>query len=101
MELYSLESNSYNEGIYEHFDSFDMFYGVFSTIEKAKEYAEKRISTIKRKYRIDEDWSEDEFGNYEKRLIIEEDKPAYCCDDEYDINYTILKRKLDPEYKED
>ena len=86
---------------YEGWDDDVCCLGLFSTIEKVKEYAEKDISTIKIKYRIDEDWSEDKFGNYEKRLIIEEDKPAYCCDDEYDINYTIIKRKLDPEFKED
>lgn len=91
----------YELGRYEGWDDDVYCLGIFSTIEKAKEYAEKDISTIKRKYRIDEDWSDDGLGGCDKRIIIEEDGPRYFCDDEYNINYTIAKRKFDPEYKED
>lgn len=96
-----MENCVYQLERYEGWEDDVYCLGLFSTIEKAKEYAEKCISNIRRKYRIDEDWSNDSLGVYEKRLIIEEDKPAYCCDDEYDINYTIHKRKIDPEFKED
>lgn len=96
-----MENYVYELERYEGWDDDARCLGLFSTIEKAKEYAEKDISTIKVKYRIDEDWSDDSIGGCDKYLIIEEDKPAYFCDNEYDISYTIIKRKLDPKFKED
>lgn len=96
-----MENCVYELERYEGWNDDECCLGIFSTIEKAKEYAEKDISTIKVKYKIDEDWSDDGIGGCDKRLIIDEDNPAYFSDDECDINYTIIKRKLDPEYKED
>ena len=96
-----MENYVYELERYEGLDDDARVLGIFSTVEKAREYAEKLISTFRCKYRIDEDWNEDSLGNYEKRLIIEEDKPAYCCDVEDDICFSINKRKMDPEYKED
>ena len=113
MELYSLESNGYNDGTYEDADSFDRFYGVFSTIEKAKEYAEKemeqsKISTIEvEKYDVDgntplsyyetfkviEDWNESN-GQISKEVTYGEGYTREITE-----TYYISKITVDPEFK--
>ena len=115
MILYSLESSGYNDGEYEDYDSFDKFYGVFSTIEKAKEYAEKemeksRESTIEvEKYDTDgntplsyyetfkviEDWNESN-GNIYKEVFYGEGYTREITE-----TYCISKVTVDPEFKED
>lgn len=115
MELYSLESNGYNDGTYEDFDSFDKFYGVFSTLEKAMAYAEKEMERSRKVTMEVEKWSED--GNtplsyYDTFKVIEdwnESDGAFFKEVSYGEGYTheinetycISKITVDPEFKED
>ena len=115
MEFYSLESNGYNDGTYEDFYDFDKFYGVFSTIEKAKEYAEKLMERSRKNTMEVEKWSED--GNtplsyYETFKVIEDwnesdgniFKEVFYGEGytrEINETYCISKVTVDPEFKED
>lgn len=102
MILYSLESSSCNNGEYEDYCSYDIFYGVFSTIEKAKEYAEKLMEKIieecrddNETFEVNEDWHE--CGkNIEKEVYYGE---GYA--EEWTKIYHITKITVDPEFKED
>ena len=96
MELYSLESNGYNDGEYEDFDSFDMFYGVFSTIEKAKEYAEKLMEETR------EGNNNFVTGNwYESGGILFKEVTYDDCGNDWTETYSISRITVDPEFKED
>lgn len=97
MILYSLESNSYNDGTYEDFDSFDMFYGVFSTIEKAKKYAEKLMEDTRKSnnnFGVTGDW-------YESGGILFKEITYNDAGNEWTETYSISKITVDPESKED
>ncbi len=100
MELYSLEASGYNDGEYEDAWHWHDFYGIFSTIEKAKEYAEKLINRKRLYYcetfEVNEDWHETEKGIWKKEIFYGE---GYT--DEWDATYRISKITVDPEYKED
>lgn len=54
MFMYVLEQSGHNHLDYEDYYHFSKFIGVFSTVEKAKECAEKLIKKIETEY-IDED----------------------------------------------
>lgn len=100
MVLYSLEANSFNDGEYEDYRSYDYFYGVFSTIEKAKEYAEKKMEQIRKEYRdepfeVNEDWHE--CG----KSISKEVYYGEGYSEEWTETYCINKVTVDPEFKED
>lgn len=100
MDIYSLEANSCNDGEYEDYRHVDKFYGLFSTIEKAKEYAEKLMEQIRKEFRdepfeVNEDWHECKNG-ISKEVFYGE---GYS--DEWTTIYYITKRELDPEFKEE
>lgn len=96
MELYSLESSGFNDAKYEYFDSFDRFYGVFSTIEKAKEYAEKLMEDTRK--------DNNNFVNgkwYESGGILFKEVTYDDFGNEWTESYSISKITVDPEFKED
>lgn len=98
MTLYKLASWYDNNEKYDANLSGDVFYGIFSTIEKAKEYAEKLIESEKTNYydkpatvEVVNDWKDGE-----KAIIVTD-----MFDTRWDICYTIEEIEVDPEYKED
>ncbi len=115
MEFYSLESEGHNDGTYEDAWDFETFHGIFSTIEKAKEYAEKLMEQIRKDTKEVEDWDDD--GNtplsyretfkvvedwYESKGVIFKDityGEGYT--NEWTVTYSISKVTVDPEFKED
>ena len=113
MEIYTLEASGYNDGEYEDFWNFDKFYGVFSTIEKAKEYAEKLMERSRKNTMEVEKWSEDgrtPLSYYETFKVIEDwnesdgiffKEVSYGEDYTHVINeiYRISKVTVDPEFK--
>lgn len=109
MELYSLEANSINDGAYEDYRNFDIFYGVFSTIEKAKEYVEKLIEQKRKSTMEDDGWGDDR--PYETLEVLEDwhecgkhisKEIAYReYHEEWTETYSISKITVDPEFKEE
>ena len=114
MILYSLEFKGYNDGEYEDYCHFEKFYGVFSTIEKAKEYAEKKMEQTRKNTKVVEEYAED--GNtplsYRETFTVDEDwhESGECISKEVSFEedcfevwtqiYYISKVTVDPEYKE-
>ena len=102
MELYFLEVGCSNDGEYEDYEHYERFYGIFSTIEKAKEYAEKLMEDIREgtRYRdtfeVSKDWYEFKKDIFKKEVFYGE---GYA--DEWSAIYRISKVIVDPEYKED
>lgn len=116
MEIYTLEANGYNDGEYEDYWHFDKFHGVFSTIEKAKEYAEKLMERTRKNTMNVEKWSEDgntplsyyetfqvdkDWYDYEGKVLKKEVSYGEGYTDEWTVTYYISKITVDPEFKED
>ena len=115
MILYNLELSAYNDGEYEDYRSYGNFYGVFSTIEKAKEYAEKKMEQTRKNTKEVEEYAED--GNtplsYRETFTVNEDwhESGNCISKEVSFEegsfevwtqtYCISKVTVDPEFKED
>ena len=115
MELYSLEASCINDGEYEDYWHFEEFYGVFSTIEKAKEYAEKLMEQTRKDtievekyaedgntplsyyetFKVDKDWYES------NGQILKEVSYGEGYTNEWTATYCISKITVDPEFKED
>ena len=115
MEFYSLESSGCNNGEYEDSWDFNEFHGVFSTIEKAKEYAERLIEQTRECTKEVEEYAEDRNTplSYRETLEVLEDwhetdgviskgisyGEGYTA--EWTATYYISKITVDPEFKED
>lgn len=112
MTLYSLESKHTNNGEHEDYWGYNLFHGVFSTIEKAKEFAEEKIELHeevselihdKGTFKVLNDWEEGEFfennkGMYKhipkciyKRITFGQYYPSV-----WDVIYFIEEVEVDP-----
>lgn len=112
MDIYGLFSVGNNDLDYEDALSWYDFIGIFTSVEEAKNYAEKKLNSIRedknklecwtyengKRVKVDpftviEDWHWDD-GCYKKRV----EYPEYGT---YDDEYVIKKLTINPEFKEE
>ena len=112
MDIYGLFSIGNNDLDYEDNLFWNDFIGIFTSVEEAKSYAEKKLNSIKEhdeqkecyrfengkrvkvsSFKVIEDWHWDD-GSYKKRV-------EYSEYGTYDDEYVIEKLTINPEYKED